>query len=349
MAVIGLGAMSTACSPEPEAIVVNAQPASTANQAGTETTEQSPSTDPAQSSNTSAASGPGVDGSPLLAPLGVARALTLPSSFWAIDDLSFDLVAVTTSTGAIQQRVGGWGQEAAEQETPQVLTSVEASGTGLLWVGDCCEPATGNVFAIDHESSVTLPEGVVFERPGSSPQLSPDASLVAIGDPVIGVRVQATDGRDLAIDTNPVVEAAGVTAFDRVHPLAWLSDEVVVVSSSEGGTTSLIPVNVSGGTALAAGQPIEVDGLVVSGDVNNDGYLVLAVRTQPNDPATAGQVIDPVDGAITAAFLLPDDTSQIDYDQTGTYLLISTSQGSLSWQGNGDSGTIPGVFYAASW
>ncbi len=350
-----LGAVLTlwlvgACTSGADPIVVNARPGTTADAGGTNGAETASSSEvDADQSNQDdrVASGPGVDGSSLITPLTVPRATSTPRTLWAIEDESFDLVAATTSTGVVEQRVGGWA--AGSPDTRQYLTSVESGDHGLLWVDDCCEPAVGNVFAVDPEASLVLPDDAVIMRNGTRPQLSPNGSLVATSDAVIGVLVTATDGSDLTIDTDPVVEASNVLVPDAVVPLAWLSDQVLLVSSYEGPSTVLIPVNVSGVEAVPAAEPIEIEGYVVSADVNSAGLLVAAVKTQRDAAATAGRVIDPTDGSVTAGFALPDNTFRIDYDPSGTYLLVSTDEGLVSWQGNGTSGEGPGTFYGASW
>ncbi|MEL7155798.1 MAG: hypothetical protein AAFN30_04280 [Actinomycetota bacterium] len=295
----------------------------------------------------------------LRTPLPFERATTIPDSFWAIDDARFDLVRVDADTGNVIETLGGWGAELAQGEGAQVLTSVEVAPGGRLWLDDCCEPAFGSVFDVDDDQRFDLraDSGAVGRRTGLSPEVSPDGALVAVAVGSDGVSVTTTGSGAAVAEgsaiASVVADAIGADpdAIGFPYPLAWLSAEVLVVVSPGADEATLQAVDVSGATPVAVGPAVVLDGNVVAGDVRTDGHLVIALSEAGADASApvAGRVLDPDTGEVVAAFALPDGTSGIDYDTTGTYLLTVNQAGVVTWLGRGQSAQLATGMVAASW
>ena len=87
---------------------------------------------------------------------------------------------------------------------------------------------------------------------------------------------------------------------------------------------------------------IEVDGTILDGATRSDGALVVAVESAGDD-AVAGRVYSTDTGAEDAAFALDPATTTIDYDASGTFLLVSRENLPPTWQGLGETGELGGT------
>ncbi|MEM9130873.1 MAG: hypothetical protein AAGE88_00925 [Actinomycetota bacterium] len=293
-------------------------------------------------------------------PLGDERPDVIPTSFWAIEDTTFDLVRVASSDGAVLDRLGGWGEAAAAGDAPQLLTSVEATTDGRLWLDDCCEPAIGTSYLVDDDQSFDLiaAPGAVTSRNGLSPEVNASGDRVALSLLDLGVLV--ADGVTGAEIAGPVaVKQAVATAvvgdpdgFLNPFPVAWHGSSTVAVGWPRIGGDAVQAVNVSGAAPVAVGPAITVGGAIVAGDVRTDGALVVAVirdGTEGRAAAVAGEVYDPDTGELLAEFALPPETIGVDYDPTGTYLLTVDADGTVTWFGQGRSGQLAEGYVAVSW
>lgn len=292
----------------------------------------------------------------LRTPLPVERATELPETYWAIESGTFDLVEVLTATGAVVQRVGGWGADAAESEAPQLLTTVEADGRGSLWVDDCCEPAFGTFYKVDPGQSLDLRNGLAgaFQRTGLSPQVAPGGAIAAYAVGEIGVGVVTADGVDVVAPEAVAAAVATDAGLDAgtffLSPVAWLDDDVVVLRFTAGNDEALYAVDVSGAPEVVAGE-LRFDDAVLDVDVRNDGMLVVATvdAAAADAPPVVGRVVDPDSGEQVAVFDLPPGTIDIDYDPTGTFLITVDAASTVTWIGRGETGVIGDRYVAVSW
>lgn len=278
----------------------------------------------------------------------------IPPAFWAIDGLTLDLVLVDSSTGEVVQRTLGWGADlgAPEPEGGRQLLTEVAPGAGLVWVADCCEPAVGNVYGVDVSATTPVPESAV-DIDGVSPVVSPDGTLVAVQVLDIGVTVHDAETGEALVDPASVKNVLSVPSdaigFVAARPLAWLDDATLAVGISTDSATTITLVSVENLSSPAAvGPAIEIDGTVVAASTRADGALVSVVHT--DGPGTAsGAVHDTTTGEEVAAFDLPPGTDHIDYDPTGTFLLVSTAEGLVSWIGGGEEEDLAEGFLRAAW
>lgn len=293
-------------------------------------------------------------------PLGDERPDTIPTSFWAIEQGTFDLVRVASADGTVLDRLGGWGESAATSEAPQLLTSVEAATDGRLWLDDCCEPAIGTSYVVDDRQTFDLiaAPDAVGRRPGLSPEVNVDGDRVALSLLDLGVVVaDSVSGDEIAgpAAVKEVVAAAvgsDPDGFLNPFPVAWHGSSTVAIGWPRIGGDVVQAVDVSGTSPVAVGPAITVGGEIVAGDVRTDGSFVVAVNrsgTEGRAAAVAGEVYDPDTGELLAEFALPPATWGVDYDPTGTFLLTVDADGSVTWFGQGRSGVLAQGYTAVSW
>lgn len=292
--------------------------------------------------------------------LGDERPDTIPTSFWAIEAGTFDLVRVASDDGAVLDRLGGWGEDAATADLPQVLNSVEAATDGRLWLDDCCEPAIGTSYVVDDDQTFDLAAApaAAGSRPGLSPEVNAAGDRVALSLLDLGVVVADSVSGDEVADPvavkEVVAEAVGSDpdAFINPFPVAWHGSSTVAVAWPRVGGDVVQAVDVSGAAPVAVGPAISVGGAIVAGDVRTDGSLVVAVSregTEGQGAAVAGEVYDPDTGELLAEFALPPSTIGADYDPTGTFLLTVDADGTVTWFGQGRSDELADGYIAVSW
>lgn len=279
---------------------------------------------------------------------------SVPPAFWAIDELTLDLVLIETETGAVLSRTLGWGADLGApvpEGGRQRLVEVEPAGD-VIWVADCCEPAIGNVYGHQVGSIDPVPNSTLTAA-GSAPTASPDALLVAAGVVDLGVAVfDASTGEQL-IDPGPIgsLLAAPTSEGGQVlpRPLTWIDASTLAVGVASGGLTAVTFVSVENPAAPAAvGPTIEVEGSIADAAVRADGAVVFAVAEEGTD-VVSGLVYDVSTGEQIAAFELPDLTDRIGYDPSGTFLLVSTSGGLVSWIGGGESSDLADTYLGVAW
>lgn len=308
-------------------------------------------------STSTSQSSDGVEGSSTTAPSETepVAAASLPGSMWGVEAGSYDLIRVDTDSGDTLQRIPGWGAEAGSGEPEggaQALQHVAAAGQSL-WIADCCEPAVGNVFRVDPEATTSVPDAEVRVY-GTTPVLSPDGTRLAVAVLDIGVAVHdATTGEMLV---NPELIGAVIGPHDGFEapvfaaPASWIDDATIAVAVNGNDTSTVTLVSISQPSAPSAvGPTIEVAGPIIDGATRSDGSLVLAVQS-PGGNTVAGHVYSTEAGRRDAAFPLDPATTAIDYDGTGTFLLVARENLPPAWQGLGETGELgdtPLVF--ASW
>lgn len=274
----------------------------------------------------------------------------LPATLWGVEDGTFDLVEVAVPTGEVLTRLAGWGADGiVGGGIVQALTDTEYAND-IIWVGDCCEPAVGSVFRVDPISSPSVPEAPIRVN-GIAPSLSADASLLAVSVLDIGVAIHdGTSGDqliapELVRDQLTPPDGAGEIFF--ATPLTWLDDATLAVVAVFDGRSTITIVNVEDLVATSVGAPIPIDGTVIDGTTRRDGALLVAVTL--DDGSITGLTFDTEEGGPPEVLSLPAQTSTIDYDRSGTYLLVATEDGTLTWTGDGESGTIDAALVGPSW
>lgn len=283
-----------------------------------------------------------------------AAAASLPDSMWGVEAGSYDLIRIDTDSGDTLQRIPGWGADAGSGEQEggaQALQHVAAEGQSL-WIADCCEPAVGSVFRVDPGATTSVPDAEVRVY-GTTPVLSPDGTRLAVAVLDIGVAVHdATTGEMLV---NPELIGSVIRPPEGFEPpvfaapASWIDDDTIAVAVNGNDTSTVTLVTIGQPSAPSAvGPVIEVAGTVIDGATRSDGSLVLAVQS-PNGTTVAGHVYSTETGEQEATFRLDPATTAIDYDGTGTFLLVARENLPPAWQGLGNTGELgdtPLVFAA---
>ena len=278
-----------------------------------------------------------------------------PATFWAITTDDDKLVEVDTLTGAVIGTYGGWDdgaeRDGAERDGAQRIDGVETGAYGRLWVTSCCEPAVGQIIKL--ESGGSIVPGETRPTLGSSPSVSPSGRLVAVAG-LTSVEVRRADGET---GDSPVSVFRFPTSDGQpepfLRPAGWIDDDTLIIEAVVETSTlwrldisdpsdPLLSERSAGGLLPFVGTAVRSDGSVVAA----------AYASDSDDPAKStvmGWVYDMTTGERTAEFDLPDDTRDIDYDSTGTYLIVTGTNGVVTWYGAGQSGVIGQGFLAVSW
>lgn len=250
----------------------------------------------------------------------------VPSSFWAVDRVTYDLVEVALD-GKIITTITGYGAEqAADESSPQSLATTDFVGSKVV-VSDCCEPVAGNTFIVDPDFTDAIP-GANVPLAGRRPAVSPSGQRIAVQMLDLSVAFYTIDGGSLDIDTGGLKDKLAMPdANDAVvtYPLAWFDETTlaIVVSGETQAAVSIVDIaDLSNPVVLAT---FTVDGFVVAGAANAEGELMIALLF---DGPIMGLRFDLESGS-SFEMELPgyvqalEDIQTLDFDSTGTYLLIT--------------------------
>ncbi len=313
------------------------------SETGTIESEAVPTTSPASTSTTGGTSAttepddadPAIDPGPR------------PGTIWGVEAGSYDLVRIQSGSGDIIDRIAGWGSDAASGEQEggaQALQEIAAKGDNL-WVGDCCEPAVGTVFRVVPGVTTSVPDAEIRVN-GTTPVLSPDGTRLAVAVLDLGVAVHDGDTGELIV--SPELIGAATTPPDGIEPpffaapVAWIDDDTLAVAVNGPDAATVTIVSVADPSAPSAvGSVITIDGPVVDGAVRSDGALVIAVE-MTNGEVGVGRVYSTETGEQEATFPLDPATTAIDYDRSGTFLLVARENLPPAWQGLGETGELGG-------
>lgn len=247
----------------------------------------------------------------------------MPMTFWAVTDGSYEVVEVDVASGEILQNLGGWGRE------EQAVDVVDLGADGSLWLSDCCEPAVGNRYRLIPPSDFDPSDQAGL---GVGHAVAPDGDTVAFSE--LGqVVVTSADGTEIGRYPDTMGGPVWLT------PMTWLDDTRLVV----GDAAVLMVLDTS---TMDVVSQWEAAGQVWDAATRADGMLFTVVGWEGTD--LVGQVFDPAAALEVAEIDLPDDAYEIDYDPTGTYLLVVTGSG-LRWYGAGSEGDLGPGYVSASW
>lgn len=257
-----------------------------------------------------------------------------PSSFWAVEAATSDLVEIDVSSGRELRRVGGWGAELSNDPTrPQGLVSVEVSTDGWVWADDCCSPAIGNIFGLDPDRitgidelvAQTTQEGTSFWRHGVKPLVSPNGALVASINYTTDIQVFDRSGEIVASlpPKNPDVPFTSV---------AWLDNRRLLVSEYGANQSEVLTVwDLSDPTSpRQVGPERRSDGRLIDA-VGLGQDQVLLVTWDSSSQSLYGTVHDLIGGELVAV-ILPSGLQSIDVDPSGRFLLLVDVNGRV-WTG----------------
>lgn len=278
-----------------------------------------------------------------------------PNSFWAITEDTYELVEVDSRTGEILGMFGAWGDPFGDCEGEegclfQGLNELAVSSDGHLWISDCCEPAVGNIFKVEAGNDFSTDSFIVF---GSHPVPSPNGDLIA-HDGLEATIVSDSSGQQLGVIGNEVDGGSDNAPPFWYQPVAWIDDETLVVRAIGDLVDNLVLFDLSDPTSPQRTGPT-MGGLISHTDaaVRSDGMIFALARPPGGDDAAPsdlmGWVFDPSSGDVIAETDLPDDTWEIDYDATGTFLLTVGQDGIVRFFGAGQSGVLAEGFVSVSW
>lgn len=249
-------------------------------------------------------------------PTGLDQLAGGPSTFWAIEAASYDLVEIEVATGREVRRVAGWGD--VDPEGPgQALTSVEVGSGGWLWADDCCEPAAGNIFGFDPDRVAGIgglaDDDLAVQTFGLDPLVSPDGQRVAYGNYSFDVTIVDRAGALLG----RVIDGGDDSTFPA--PLAWLDDQTLVVADQGVDEFEVSAWDVTDpGAPAPIGTPLAVAGSARDG-LRWDGDTVLVV-VESDESGVEGLLIGPASSTVEP-IALPADLATIDVDPSGRFLL----------------------------
>jgi hypothetical protein len=163
----------------------------------------------------------------------------------------------------------------AEGPGPNVIEDVAGIVNGSLIYSDCCEPVSGNLYALPGPGAEPVLSGV-----GLHPALSPDArQLAAANDNFLQV-VATADGNG----AGRLLTSDAEDPYRSVVDVGWTSDDEVVLLSSVDSESYSITAHDPTTLEQTAEVPLEVDASLDDTSVRfagnrSDGMLAVAIGT----------------------------------------------------------------------
>jgi hypothetical protein len=276
-----------------------------------------------------------------------------PETFLAITD-DYVGVEVDTASGEIVHIFGQTGtaeqMAAAEEMAPNVLVGIwrvrDASTIGL---SDCCEPAAGRVFYVESGGELGSDPYAGAAVAGWTLSPSPvDNQFANLGYSMLvsNPNVAVDFGSGLWIDEPELGFPDGAAAWTRDgSELYWTTrkDDATALATldlAEGAPTpgAILPW-------VGVNQALHGIGSQASGN------LVGFLQTRGDDFSfieTEG-VVFTTSGELLATFAIETGSTWGGYDSSGRFLIYTDGDGTVRWQGLGESGALSDGFIFASW
>ncbi len=165
-----------------------------------------------------------------------------------------------------------------------------------------------------------------------------------------GVSFYTIEGGSLDIDTGALQnKLTKPEANDGVatYPLAWFDETTLAIVISGETQAAISIVSIADLSSPVVLSSITVGGFVFAGAVNADGELIVAAVTAVDGPILGLRYN--IESGSSFVIDLPGDIQSLDYDSTGTHLLITQFGATVSYVGPDGLRTVPGQFYGASW
>lgn len=173
----------------------------------------------------------------------LVRSGSRPDAILAVNSTG-QVVSISASTGeATVLWDGAELPSSTPESTDSFIESVAVAGSSHVLVGVCCEPATGQIWLLDLDSTAA-PRRLLLD--GSHPSVSPGGT-VAVSD---GVGVKGLPLTDILSGSDRLVSASyfgGLGGADA--DVAWIGDEIVVFDRRREGASDIVAVDVRTGTA----------------------------------------------------------------------------------------------------
>ena len=275
-----------------------------------------------------------------------------PATFMAVTD-DYEAVEVDTADGRV---IRSFGQRATAAEltsgdeiAPNVVDGVWRSSSGeTVMVSECCEPAGGHITFLRNDEQLDRD----YDTPASQ-----------------GWWVVPSAHSDLVIITGYITEVVdagqGPTATSRVTlfendgsgvgAIGWSLDGTSIFRLDEAAGELTTWTRTDDGISLDSTVPIDWIGSnqhVLGLGMQSTGNLVSFLTTfasdgQPID--TEGLVYSTTSGEVLARFPVPAGSAYGGYDPSGRFLLYTTLDGQVIYQGLGREGVLGDGYLFASW
>jgi len=278
-----------------------------------------------------------------------------PATFLAVNDDRAG-VEVDTATGEVIRMI-------AQVSTAEDVDNAECSGcvnaVDALWrladgsahlVSECCEPASGQMYWVGPGEQVTPESNLPPESYASSGWMaapSPTTRSVAISGTSVGLvspELGSLWGWNIAC-----------CEFNASSSPAWSLDlSTLWVIGGDGSATSLWTSHPGTSTVSSTELPWLSGEQYVSGLGTQASGRLVTFRLTPdgdddfeNDPVR-GIVFEPT-GELVAEFDVEPGSRMGGYDPSGRFLIYVDSEGTVRWQGVGQTGSLGGGYLFASW
>ena len=275
-----------------------------------------------------------------------------PATFMAVTD-DYEAVEVDTETGEIihrfGQRAGADALASGDEIAPNVFDGIwrTASGDTVL-ISECCEPAGGHISFLTGDE----PLNSDYENEASHgwwvvPSAHSDQVIIT------GYFTEIRDASQAPSTTDSVVlfenDGSGVGA------IGWSLDGTSIYWFDEGSGDLTTWNQIDGRFSLGSKVSIEwvaSDQHLFGLDTQANGNLVsfLTRFDAEGEPSeTEGVVYSSETGELLAMFPVPAGSSFGGYDVSGRFLVYTTRDGVVMYQGLGQVGVLGVGYLFASW
>jgi hypothetical protein len=261
------------------------------------------------------------------------------------------LIVADVATGTELRELARRGdpRAAVGEGAPSVISGVTVDrANGLVYYETCCEPAVGSVFVVplDGGESTRVADF-------SWPALSADGRILAGlgGDSLQLIALPDSGwvgGRDRSLVFHTSISADGTRiAYERGQGELVVVDteDLATASASQDEQLAVLDHARSWQDPEGVGWMFPV--------FNREGDLVVAQQccyASPQEPGPrAARVVAADTGEVLGSFQYPAPVADQEYDVSGTWLLVTLTDGRLVWFGGGTTGTVTGAYLAADW
>ena len=271
----------------------------------------------------------------------------MPSTVIAVTDDTHELVELDAADGQVVRTLGSAGD--LDDETGNFIDGAWwHPATGVIIVSDGPEPAAGNLTLVEPGEDYERQDGPDGWGMGWDVAISPDGrfALVTGYGYDVSVLAEGTNGRRVVIQLSDSPEDL------RYHP-AWLRDRlgVAMVRDVDGVRNLIDVIELDDDGRVVSTVTYQLDRPIADLEVRSDGGLVVLYDDgrNPSGGGTRAVIVDPDSGEIEAEFDLEEGSHSLAYDATGRLLLYVDGEGTLRWQGAGDSGVLAEGYSHADW
>lgn len=275
-----------------------------------------------------------------------------PATYMAVTS-DYEAVEVDTATGVVVHRFGRRADAAAlesgDEIAPNVVDGIWRSASGdTVLISECCEPAAGRITFLPDDGTLDPDHGEQawhgwWVVPAAN---SDEAIITGYFTQILNVAEGPDGAGAVTLFEN---DGSGVGAIgwsldgSKIH---WYDDEageLVTWAKSEDGfeVEFSVPIDWVGPDQDLSGVDSQPSGNTVS---------FLTRRAGNGEPIeTDGVVYSPQTGELVAEFDVPAGSWFGGYDPSGRFLIYTTPDGAVMYQGLGRVGVLGEGYVYASW